>query len=133
MLCGVAVGFVQYLLITGFSYLSIILQLSVPLSSALLIGSHALILYVAGWNIFYKVQSFAVLFLRVITSIGSYIFVWSVCVHFEIIASLEKWLGIGSGGQNTQGMIELSFCVWLLLAGIIMIVVKCFALRQNDQ
>ena len=133
MLCGVAVGLLQYLLITGFSYLSVALKLSVSLSSVLLIGAHALILLVAGWNIFYKVHSFAVLFLRIIASIGAYILAWLVCVHFEIIVSLEKWLGFGNGGANGQGMISLSFYICLFFAGIIMIAMKCFALRKGNE
>ena len=133
ILCGIAVGLVQYLLITGFSYVSVILPLSVSLSSALLIGAHVLILFVAGWNIFYKVRSFAVLFLRMIASIGAHILAWFVCVHFEVILSLEKWLGLGSGGANAQGLISLSFYICLLLAGVIMIILKCVALRKGDE
>ena len=133
ILCGIAVGLVQYLLITGFSYASVILPLSVSLSSALLIGAHVLILFVAGWNIFYKVRSFAVLFLRMIASIGAYILAWFVCVHFEVILSLEKWLGLGSGGANAQGLISLSLHICLLLAGFIMIILKCVALRKGDE
>ncbi len=133
ILCGIAVGLVQYLLITGFSYASVILPLSVSLSSALLIGAHVLILFVAGWNIFYKVRSFAVLFLRMIASIGAYILAWFVCVHFEVILSLEKWLGLGSGGANAQGLISLSLHICLLLAGVLMIILKCVALRKGDE
>ena len=133
MLCGVSVGLLQYLLITGFSYLLFILPLSVSLESALLIGAHVLILVVAGWNVFYKVWSFAALFVRVLASIGAYILAWFVCVHFEVILSLEKWLGLGSGGANGQGLISLSLHICLLLAGVIMIILKCVALRKGDE
>ena len=133
ILCGIAVGLVQYLLITGFSYASVILPLSVSLGSALLIGAHVLIVFVAGWNIFYKVRSFAVLFLRMIASIGAYILAWFICAHFQVILSLEKWLGLGSGGANGQGLISLSFHICLLLAGVIMIILKCVALRKGDE
>ena len=133
ILCGIAVGLVQYLLITGFSYASVILPLSVSLSSALMIGAHVLILFVAGWNVFYEVGSVATLFVRVFASIGAYILAWFVCVHFEVILSLEKWLGLGSGGANAQGLISLSFHICLLLAGVIMIILKCVALRKGDE
>ena len=133
MLCGAVVGLLQYLLITGFSYLFVALNLSVSLSSVLLIGAHALILFVAGWNIFYKVHSVAVLFLRMIASIGTYILAWFLCTHFEVILSLEKWLGLGSGGANAQGLISLSFYICLLLAGVIMIILKCVALRKGNE
>ena len=133
MLCGVSVGLLQYLLITGFSYLLFILPLSVSLESALLIGAHVLILVVAGWNVFYKVWSFAALFVRVLASIGAYILAWFVCAHFQVILSLEKWLGLGSTGANAQGLIALSFYSCLLLAGIIMIALKCVALRKGDE
>ena len=133
MLCGVSVGLLQYLLITGFSYLLFILPLSVSLESALLIGAHVLILVVAGWNVFYKVWSFAALFVRVLASIGAYILAWFVCVHFEVILSLEKWLGLGSVGANAQGLILLSFYICLLCASIIMIALKCAALRKGDE
>jgi hypothetical protein len=133
ILCGIAVGLVQYLLITGFSYASVILPLSVSLSSALMIGAHVLILFVAGWNVFYEVGSVATLFVRVFASIGAYILAWFVCVHFEVILSLEKWLGLGSTGANAQGLIALSFYSCLLLAGIIMIALKCVALSKGDE
>ena len=133
LLCGFVVGIVQYFAMTGFSYLSVASKLSVSFSSALLILFHIAIVCVAGWNIFYKVSSYAAVALRIIASIGAYILVWSVCVHFEVIVSLEKWLGLGSGGQNAQGMIELSFHVWLLLISVIMIAFKCLALRKNNQ
>ena len=133
ILCGIAVGLVQYLLITGFSYASVILPLSVSLSSALMIGAHVLILFVAGWNVFYKVGSVATLFVRVFASIGAYILAWFVCVHFEVILSLEKWLELGSGGANGQGLISLSLHICLLLAGVIMIILKCVALRKGDE
>ena len=133
MLCGAAVGLLQYLVITGFSYLFVASKLSVALSSVLLIGAHALILFVAGWNIFYKVGSVATLFVRVFASIGAYILAWFLCTHFEVILSLEKWLGLGSGGTNAQGLISLSFYICLLFAGIIMIAMKCFALRKGNE
>ena len=130
ILCGITVGLVQYLLITGFSYLFVI---SSSLSSVFLIGAHVLILFVAGWNVFYKVRSFAALFLRMIASIGAYILAWFVCAHLGVILSLEKWLGLGSGGANAQGLISLSFYICLLLAGVIMIILKCGALRKGDE
>ena len=133
ILCGIAVGLVQYLLITGFSYVSVILPLSVSLSSALFIGAHVLILFVAGWNIFYKVRSYTALFVRVLASIGAYILALFICAHFGVILSLEKWLGLGSGGANAQGLISLSFYICLLLAGVIMIILKCVALRKGDE
>ena len=129
MICGSAVGFVQYLLTVGLSYLSIML----PISSVLLIAFHLLVLFVAGWNILYRIRSFLTMLLRIVASVGSYLLAWSVCVHFGIIVSLERWIGIGSGAQNIQGMILLSFLFWILLVSIIMIIVKSFALREDEK
>ncbi|MBR2422525.1 MAG: hypothetical protein IKB09_09290 [Oscillospiraceae bacterium] len=129
MICGSAVGFVQYLLTVGLSYLSIML----PITSVLLIAFHLLVLFVAGWNILYRIRSFLTMLLRIVASVGSYLLAWSVCVHFGIIVSLERWIGIGSGAQNMQGMILLSFLFWILLVSIIMIIVKSFALREDEK
>ena len=37
------------------------------------------------------------------------------------------------GAQNIQGMILLSFLFWILLVSIIMIIVKSFALREDEK
>ena len=133
ILFGAAVGLLQYILITGFSYLSVISNLSLTLETVLMICSHALILFVAGWNVFYKVRSFAALFMRVLASIGAYVLIWAACVYFAVITNIEKWLGIGSNSQNAQGLIALMFYISLAFIGIIMIVIKCIVIKQDNQ
>ena len=116
---------------TAFSYLLVLMQSPMLITCCFLVFC-GLIAYVAGWNIFYRVNSFLIMILRILASIGGELLVWNICVDFGVIVALENRLGFGSGSQNSQGLILVALLGWRLLVGVVMIIIKACSMRKNE-
>ena len=131
LLCGLVVGILQYFMQTAFSYLLVLMQ-SPMLTTCCFLVSCGLIAFVAGWNIFYRVNSFLIMLLRILASIGGELLVWHICVDFDVVVALENRLGFGNGSQNSQGLILVALLGWRLLVGVVMILIKASSMRNNE-
>ena len=127
LICGFLVGILQYVVRTTFSYLLLLLQSPI----LLVLVSCVLIAFLAGWNIFYRVNSYLVMILRIFASLGGNFLALMVCADLGVIVALENQLGLGSGSQNTQGLIAVLLLGWCLLVGIVMILIKASSMRNK--
>ena len=128
LICGFLVGGLQYLVRTTFSYLLLLQKASILLAVVFCV----LIAFLAGWNIFYRVNSCWVMILRIFASLGGNFLALLVCADLGVIVALENRVGLSSGSQNAQGLISVLLLGWRLLAGITVLIIKVCSIRNNE-
>lgn len=133
--CGVAVGGLQCILSMGFSYLLLFLDLSTIIFPVLYVFFHSVVVSIAVGNILYKAHTFLAVFLRIVSSVFSFALIMFSFVHLDVALQLEKLLNISksSSAQGVQGMIFLSFLLWIAIASFFAVVLTSIKIYQAQR
>ena len=124
MFAGTAVGVVQYLLITGTSYLAVKVN-----DGTLVLGLSCFwVIAITMLNILYKTDGISSVLLRVAFSVLSYLLVMFVCAYSGLAIKLEEHLAIGNNGQLLQGMGTVFLVASSIIVGAFAIGFKCIVL-----